>query len=30
MGYLSLELAGSWVEFGVSIGMEAFGQALIY
>ena len=26
----ALELAGSWVELGLSVGMEAFGWALIY
>ena len=25
MVYLALELAGSWVELGFSVGMEAFG-----
>ena len=26
----ALELASSWVELGLSVGMEAFGWALIY
>ena len=26
----ALELAGSWVEFGLSVEMEALGQALAY
>ena len=26
---LALELVGSWVGFGVSVGMEAFGLALV-
>ena len=28
--YLSLELVGSWVELGFSVGMETFGWALVY
>ena len=27
---LALELAGSWVELGFSVGMEAFGLVLVY
>ena len=30
MESLALELAGSWVEFGLSVEMEALGQALVY
>ena len=30
MGYLALELAGSWVELGFSVDMKAFGWAFIY
>ena len=30
VGFLVLELAGSWVELGLSVGMEASGWALIY
>ena len=30
LGCLALELVGSWVELGFSVGMEAFGCALIY
>ena len=28
--YLALELADSWVELGLSVGMEALGWALVY
>ena len=28
MVYLALELVGSWVELGFSVGMEAFGASL--
>ena len=28
MVYPALELAGSWVELGFSVGMEAFGELL--
>ena len=27
---LALELVGSWVELGFSVGTEAFGLALVY
>ena len=30
MGHPALELASSWVELGLSVGMEASGWALIY
>ena len=30
MGYLVLGLAGSWVDFGLSVGMDGLGCALIY
>ena len=30
MRFLVLELAGSWVELGLSVGMEDFGYALVY
>ena len=30
MGCLALELAGSWVAFGLSVGMEDFGLAVVY
>ena len=30
VGFLVLELAGSWVELGLSVGMENFGCALVY
>ena len=30
VGYLVLGFAGSWVEFGLSVGMEGFECALIY
>ena len=29
MVYLALELVGSWVELGFSVGMEAFEWALV-
>ena len=30
MGCLALELSGSLVELGLSVGMKAFGWALVY
>jgi len=30
MGCFALELAGSWMVFGLSVGMEDFGLALVY
>ena len=30
VGCLALELAGSWVELGLRVGVKAFGGALIY
>ena len=30
MEFLVLDLAGSWVELGLSVGMEDFGCVLVY
>ena len=30
MACLALEFVGSWGELGFSVGMEAFGSALVY